>query len=158
MLDIWTLYFCINCKHLQTFTFASLSPHLKSAPLHHTAPDKSSHNFFSRHAAIRHKFNEKSYENHQWKLDTFVCYAFKTLIVLLSHLVQIVHFIHKNTNVPKFHQWWCQYLHYMHQLRHKNYKTFISTNHMYLIFINDDVNICTICTSWDTKTIRVLKA
>ena len=32
----------------------------------------------------------------------------------------------------------CQYLHYMHQLRHKNYKTFIKHKHtMYLIIIND---------------------
>ena len=33
---------------------ASISPHLLSAPLHQTAPDVLSHNFFSRHAAIWH--------------------------------------------------------------------------------------------------------
>ena len=32
---------------------------------------------------------------HDEKLDTVVCYAFKTLIVLLSHLVHTMHFIYK---------------------------------------------------------------
>ena len=57
----------IHCHHsrnhsLQTFTFASISPHLLSAPVHHTAPNKSSLNFFSRHTAIRHKIHEDSWK------------------------------------------------------------------------------------------------
>ena len=52
--------------------FTSKCSCLKSAPLHHTAPDKSSHNFFSRHAAIRHKIYEK-YSWKPWLLFRYIC-------------------------------------------------------------------------------------
>ena len=42
-----------------SWRFTSKCSCLKSALLHYTAPDKSSHNFFSRHTAIRHIIYEK---------------------------------------------------------------------------------------------------
>ena len=45
----------MGCVDVGNWRFTSKCSCLKSALLHHTAPDKSSHNFFSRHAAIRHK-------------------------------------------------------------------------------------------------------
>ena len=96
------MYVARECWELKiSFKFALL----KSAPDAPGAPDKLSHNFFGRHTAFRHIICEKSYENSSMKirygLYYIMCYAFKTLIVLLSHLVHTVHLFKNTQTVPK---------------------------------------------------------
>ena len=58
----WMCAWCAlhGCVHdVQTFTFASISPYLLSVHVSMTGHDKSTLNFFIRHTAIWHKFNEK---------------------------------------------------------------------------------------------------
>ena len=65
------------CVDVGNWRFTSKCSCLKSALDALDAPDKSSHNFFSRHAAIRHKI----YEKYSWK--SFMC--FRYIVCLCWH-------------------------------------------------------------------------
>ena len=110
-----TLMSCalLECVHdVQTWWFTSISPDLLSAQLVRTAQDVWSHNFFSRHTAFWHKFNEKLLLVGMYVLTWW--FTFKCACVMSAHVVRTaqdvwsLNFFSRHTAIwHKFNEKYC---------------------------------------------------